>query len=73
MMTLGNMRRCGVRSLAITCGQRRPSMIDLTMKPEEEILHFDVSDKALEIAAGPAKEMANFTLGSCTNITVCPH
>ena len=48
-------------------------MIDLTMKPEEEILHFDVSDKALEIAAGPAKEMANFTLGACTNITVCPH
>jgi hypothetical protein len=47
--------------------------IDLTMKPEEEILHFAVSDKALEIAAGSAKEMANFTLGSCTNITVCPH
>jgi hypothetical protein len=72
-MTLANMRQCGVRSLAITCGQRRPSMIDLTMKSEEEILHFGVSDKALEIAAGPAKEMANFTLGSCTNITVCPH
>ncbi|MFZ0068516.1 MAG: hypothetical protein WAK90_20330 [Pseudolabrys sp.] len=48
-------------------------MIDLTMKPEEEILHFAVSDKALEIAAGSAEEMANFTLGSCTNITVCPH
>ena len=73
MMTLGNMRQCGVRSLVVTCGQRRPTMIDLTMKPEEEILHFDVSDKALEIAAGPAKEMADFTLGSCTNITVCPH
>ena len=69
MMILGNMRQQGVRSLAINRSQRRPSMIDLTIKPEEEILHFAVSDKALEVAAGSAKEMASFTLGSCTNIS----
>jgi hypothetical protein len=37
---------------------------------EEEILAFEVSDEALEIAAG--KEKANFTLGACTGLSVCP-
>jgi hypothetical protein len=36
---------------------------------EEEILAFDVSDEALEIAAG--SEKANFTLGACTGLSVC--
>ena len=40
-------------------------------KIEEEILSFDVSDEALEIAAGTAKEKANFTLGACTGLSVC--
>jgi len=36
---------------------------------EEEILAFEVSDEALEIAAGTEK--ANFTLGACTGLSVC--
>lgn len=38
---------------------------------EEEILAFDVSDEALESAAGSTKEQANFTLGACTGLSVC--
>ena len=41
-------------------------------KTEEEILAFEVSDEALEIAAGTAKERANFTLGACTGLSECP-
>jgi hypothetical protein len=42
--------------------------IDLT---EEEILTYEVSDEALETAAGTEKT-ANFTLGACTGLSVCP-
>jgi len=38
---------------------------------EMEILGFEVSDNALESAAGSAKEKANFTLGACTGLSVC--
>ena len=31
-----------------------------------------VSDEALEIAAGSTKEKANFTLGACSGLSVCP-
>jgi len=48
------------------------SMIDITTKAEEIVLGFDVCDEALEIAAGPAKENANFTLGACTGLSECP-
>jgi len=41
------------------------------LKTEEEILAFEVSDEALEIAAGMAKEKADFTLGACTGLSVC--
>jgi hypothetical protein len=47
-------------------------MIDITRQLEEDVLSFDVSDEALEIAAGLAKEKVNFTLGGCTGLTVCP-
>ena len=39
---------------------------------EEELLIDSVSDAALEIAAGTAKEKANFTLGACSGLSVCP-
>ena len=43
-----------------------PSTLD-----EENLLTYEVSDEALEIAGG--KEMvANFTLGSCTGLSECP-
>jgi hypothetical protein len=40
---------------------------------EEEILTFDVSDEALEIAAGTVSGTANFTFGVCTYQQIgCP-
>jgi hypothetical protein len=40
---------------------------------EEEILTFDVSDEALEIAAGTVSGQINFTFGVCTYQQVgCP-
>lgn len=38
---------------------------------EETVLAFEVSDEALENAAGAAQEKANFTLGACTGLSVC--
>jgi len=46
--------------------------IGLKQTEEEIILAFEVSDEALEIAGGSAKEKANFTLGACTGLSVCP-
>jgi hypothetical protein len=40
-------------------------------RTEEEIFAFEVSDEAIESAAGSAKENANFTLGACTGLAVC--
>jgi hypothetical protein len=48
-------------------------MVDITLKTEEEILAFDISDEALEIAAGTVSDKANFTFGVCTaNQGGCP-
>ena len=41
-------------------------------RKEEELLIKGISDEALEIAAGSAKEKANFTLGACSGLSVCP-
>ena len=44
--------------------------IELT---EQEVLTFDVSDEALEAAAGTAREkVANYTLAACSGLAVCP-
>ena len=40
-------------------------------RTEEEIFAFEVSDEAIESAAGSTKEKANFTLGACTGLSVC--
>jgi hypothetical protein len=50
--------------------KRINAMMDITMKNEEKTLAFEVSDEALEIAAGTGK--ANFTLGACTGLSECP-
>ena len=40
---------------------------------EEEILTFDVSDEALEAAAGTVKDKAGaFTLAFCSGLDTCP-
>ena len=51
-------------------------MSDTTLgldQTEEEILTYEVSDEALETAAGTGKEKAgNYTLGGFTGFSVCP-
>jgi hypothetical protein len=40
---------------------------------EEEILSFEVSDEALEAAAGTVKDKAGaFTLAFCSGLDTCP-
>ena len=51
--------------------ERNYAMTLNTFKKEEEILSFDVSDEVLESAAG-TETSANYTLGSCTGLSVCP-
>ena len=47
-------------------------MVDVTLKTEEEILVFDISDEALEIAAATVSERQLY-LGVCTaNQGGCP-
>ena len=40
-------------------------------RPEEEILTYEVSDEALETAAG-SKQAGNYTLYFCTYLNICP-
>ena len=60
--------------IAGAAGERKDNAMKTTMgfELEEEILAFEVSDEALEIAAGASKEKANFTLGACSGLSVCP-
>jgi hypothetical protein len=46
-------------------------MNEITARTEDE-LPVDVSDEALEAAAGAAGDLLNFTLGSCTGLSECP-
>ena len=42
-------------------------------RPEEEILTYEVSDEALETAAGTgSKQAGNYTLFYCTYLNICP-
>jgi hypothetical protein len=48
-------------------------MTDKYIQREEEILSFEVSDEALEAAAGSIKEKAGaFTLAFCSGLDTCP-
>ena len=38
---------------------------------DDSILNFDISDEALE-SAGDNVTAANYTLGACTGLSVCP-
>jgi hypothetical protein len=51
--------------------KRDHAMLDI-VKTDEEVLAFDVSDEALEIAAGAVSDKAKYTLGACTGLSVCP-
>jgi hypothetical protein len=55
--------------------ERTKAMSDTTRldQIDEEILSYEVSDEALETAAGTGKEKAgNYTLGFCSGLSVCP-
>ena len=48
-------------------------MTDKCIQREEEILSCEVSDEALEAAAGSVKEKAGaFTLAFCSGLDTCP-
>lgn len=63
----------GAKQLNIS-EQRTNAMTTKTIldRNEEELFINLVSDEALEIAAGSTKEKANFTLGACSGLSVCP-
>jgi len=42
------------------------------LQSKEDLLLSQVSDEALEAAARSTTEGANFTLGDCTGLSVCP-
>ena len=46
-------------------------MSDTRLDQTEEILSFEISDEALESAAG-TKRAANYTLFYCTALDLCP-
>jgi hypothetical protein len=54
--------------------QEEKAMKDINIdQREEEILTFDVSDEALEAAAGTMKDKAGaFTLAFCSGLDTCP-
>jgi hypothetical protein len=48
-------------------------MTDNYIQREEEIFSFEVSDEALEAAAGSVREKAGaFTLAFCSGLDTCP-
>ena len=54
--------------------QEEKAMKDINIdQREEEILTFEVSDEALEAAAGTMKDKAGaFTLAFCSGLDTCP-
>jgi hypothetical protein len=47
-------------------------MTDKYIQREEEILSFEVSDEALEAAAGSMEKAGAFTLAFCSGLDTCP-
>jgi hypothetical protein len=71
-MALGGGVVSEISLTAGAAGERKDAAMKSTIEmTEEEILAFEVSDEALESAAGSAKEKANFTLGACSGLSVC--
>jgi hypothetical protein len=69
---LGGIVQAVLQSLSrIVFNHRRSTMMKFPSTLEENLLAYEVSDEALEIAGG--KDIAaNFTLGSCTGLSECP-
>ena len=47
-------------------------MKNVMIEIEDEILAYDVSDEALEVAAGGKEKACSYTLGACTGLLSCP-
>jgi hypothetical protein len=47
-------------------------MIHTIDQIEEEVLSYEVSDEALEAAAGTTDKVGSFTLSFCTGLDTCP-
>jgi hypothetical protein len=56
------------KSRGVQCDEEHLDRLELT---EEEILFFKMPDEALEIVAGAAKQMTNFSIGYCSALSVC--
>lgn len=64
-----------LKPLHRNCVQERIDMNDKALgldRNEVDLLISGFSDEALEIAAGTTREKANFTLGACSGLSVCP-
>ena len=56
---------------AALANKRNKAMTEMNM--EEQVLNYEVSDEALEAAAGSVKEKAGaFTLSFCSGLDTCP-
>ena len=56
---------------AALANKRNKTMTEMNM--EEQVLNYEVSDEALEAAAGSVKEKAGaFTLSFCSGLDTCP-
>ena len=58
--------------IAGAAGERKEQGYERTSQREEEILTFDVSDEALEAAAGTVEKAGAFTLAFCSGLDTCP-
>jgi hypothetical protein len=61
----------GISNAGRVMMQLRPSTSDTTIDQAKEILSYEISDEALESAAG-TKQVPNYTLFYCTALDLCP-
>ena len=75
---LCDFRHMQIDDLILSCehsstGEQQTRIFAMTTLELEQIdiLNFDISDEALE-SAGDNAVAANYTLGACTGLSVCP-
>ena len=52
-------------------GEKDHTMTKIDLDRHEDILSYEISDEALE-SAGDNVTAANYTLGACSGLSVCP-
>lgn len=76
---LCDFRHMQIDDLILSCENRSTgepltricAMTTIELEQIDSILNFDISDEALE-SAGDNAVAANYTLGACTGLSVCP-